>query len=365
MGIRYDRDTMRRAAGPTIYFTDPTSLIMLTNEIRSTLEKGLPLYAYRRPGDMTITFGSSSKVKEGLGTAGFVIAPFLPTLPYLVIPYREGEGKKAAEEIISPFPDKSTTKDEYREELNAIREALTKNGGGKIIAARRIVEDGKVDVTATFFELCRLHPHSFVYCFHTPQTGCWIGASPELLLEGRRGTVATMALAGSRQAGSDHPWDSKNIEEQEMVAEYIEETLISNSIRIEREEPFTRQAGKVEHICTMFQGEPEKAFTPATLGSLLHDLSPTPALCGVPKELALSVINQQEKNTRGCYGGFCGPYRSAEDFTFYVNLRCAQIEEERYCIYSGGGITLKSDAEKEWDETELKATTINDSLCKY
>ncbi|MDE6299788.1 MAG: chorismate-binding protein, partial [Muribaculaceae bacterium] len=73
----------------------------------------------------------------------------------------------------------------------------------------------------------------------------------------------------------------------------------------------------------------------------------------------------QERNARGCYGGFCGPYRSAEDFTFYVNLRCAQIERERYCIYSGGGITLKSDTEKEWEETELKATTINDSLCKY
>ena len=366
MGLRYDRDSARKNNGPTIYFTDATSLIMLTNEIRSTLENGLPMYVYRRPGEMMITFGASSKVAEGLETPGFVIARFLPDLPYLVIPYREEPGEKMAAASSNSFPAESTTEEDYRKEIDAIQDALRGNGGGKIIASRRIVEDGIVNIPATFLELCRLHPDAFVFCFHTPMTGCWIGASPELLLESRRGLMTAMALAGSRKAGTESSWDDKNVEEQSMVADFVHDTLQAHGMKIESESPFTKVAGKVEHICTMFSVEPSEPQTPSSLSSLLHDLSPTPALCGLPRETALRVIREQEKDSRGCYGGFCGPHRSPEDFTFFVNLRsaCIDVDTKRFCIYAGGGITLKSDAGKEWEETELKATTISDSLCR-
>lgn len=364
MGLRYDRDTNRRKNGPTIYFTDPTSLIMLTNEIRSALKNGLPTYVYKRPGDVTITFGTGSEVVVGTSTPGFVIAPFLPELPYLTIPYRDSTGGEESS-MTFPFPEQSTTEVEHEEEITAIKQALAANGGGKIIAAREIVEEGRVDVPATFFELCRLHPDAFVFCFSTAQTGCWIGASPELLLEGRRGLLTTMALAGSRESGSAQPWDKKNIEEQQIVADYISETFARHNISMERDETVTRRAGKVEHLCTLFQGEAESPLSDSTLSALLHDLSPTPALCGLPRSTALKVIGEQEKNGRGCYGGFCGPYRSPSDFTFQVTLRCARVEKDRYCVYTGGGITLLSDAKEEWEETTLKASTILESLCVY
>lgn len=364
MGLSYDRDTNRRNNGPTIYFTDPTSLIMLTNEIRSSLEKGIPTYVYRRPGDMMITFGTASCVTLGEATPGFVIAPFLPDLPYLTIPYREAS-EKGIEFDPFPFPARSTSVEDHRKEITAIKEALEENGGGKIIAAREIVEKGKVDVPATFFELCRLHPDAFVFCFSTPQTGCWLGASPELLLEGKRGMLTTVALAGSRKSGTEELWDTKNIEEQQMVADYISETFSRHNIIMEQDETVTKRAGKVEHLCTLFQGEPNNPLSDASLSSLLHDLSPTPALCGLPRQIALKVISEKEKEERGCYGGFCGPYRSPSDFTFYVTLRCARVEKDQYCIYAGGGITLRSDAQEEWEETTLKATTMMESLCVY
>ena len=362
MGIRYDKDSLRANNGPTIYFTDPTSLLMLRNEIRSALEANLSVYVYRRPGDMMITFGTSESVVEGLEHPGFVIAPFLPSLPYLTIPFKPVAHASGCLTNKFPFPARSTNKEEHRAEIDAIQTALRENGGGKIIAARIIVEEGSVSVADTFFNLCQQNPNAFVFCFNTPQTGCWIGASPELLLESRRGLFPTMALAGTRPADSEGPWDEKNIEEQRMVTDFIEDMLATHNIKSETGETFTFSAGKVEHICTPISGETEEAFSSSRLSELLHSLSPTPALCGLPRELALKVISSQENGDRGCYGGFCGPYRSPQDFQFQVILRCARIEQKRFCLYAGGGITLKSSPESEWKETELKATTLLDSL---
>ncbi|MDE6008560.1 MAG: chorismate-binding protein [Muribaculaceae bacterium] len=362
MGIRYDRDSQKRNDGPTIYFTDTNSLIMLSNALRSALDSNTPFYAYRRPGEMMITFGTSEIAVEGLHPGGFVIAPFLPSLPYLTIPYRRNVNDFTEQSFKIPFPESSTSSEDHRKEVKTIQEALKENGGGKIIAGRIIIEGGKVNVAVTLLQLLSSHPAAFVFCFFTPQTGCWLGASPELLLESKRGLLSTMALAGSRPSGFVGPWDEKNIEEQRMVADFISETLTSNDIIVEEGETVTRRAGKVEHICTPFFGEPRKPLNEKNLSILLHTLSPTPALCGLPRNLALKVIAECEKGGRGCYGGFCGPFNTPESFTFYAILRCARISNTDYCLYAGGGITLRSDAQKEWEETELKALTVRDAI---
>ena len=47
---------------------------------------------------------------------------------------------------------------------------------------------------------------------------------------------------------------------------------------------------------------------------------------------------------------------------FYVNLRCAQIINNKALVYVGGGITKDSDPEKEWNETVNKTKTIGKVL---
>jgi isochorismate synthase len=46
----------------------------------------------------------------------------------------------------------------------------------------------------------------------------------------------------------------------------------------------------------------------------------------------------------------------------YVNLRCVQIQDNLGHIYVGGGITIDSNAESEWQETVNKSQTINKIL---
>ena len=351
---------MRRPTnGPMIFFSDPSSELAFAEEVRGAIISGLSFYSYRHPGDLMISFGSSEGFVEGIGTPGFVIGRFDPTLPYLTIPYK-GCGKNNLPGQSYQFPHVSTKFDEYKIEIEGIKEILGTIGEGKIVAARVMITDLQFDLGATFFELARRYPDAYVFCFSTPATGCWIGASPELLLQGKNSQLSTMSLAGTRLIGSNDEWDEKNIHEQEIVTEFITETFEKSGLIPKVGETYTKAAGKIEHLCTpISSGTISSDFN---LERLLRDLSPTPALCGSPKYIALDAINRFEQFDRGCYGGFCGPFHSTSDFLFNVVLRCGSFTERSIALYAGGGITSMSVVAEEWEETNMKLRTLLSSL---
>jgi isochorismate synthase len=90
---------------------------------------------------------------------------------------------------------------------------------------------------------------------------------------------------------------------------------------------------------------------------LLNELHPTPAVCGVPKDKALKIINELEANNRSFYTGYIGLVENNE-LELFVNLRCASVFKDSVSVFVGGGITTKSNPEKEWEETELKSKVI-------
>lgn len=359
MGIRFDRDAKRATNGPLIFFSDAMSETAFSEEIRGAILSGLSFYSYRLPGDLMISFGSSEGYVEGIEMPGFVIGKFHPRLPYLTIPYR-GSSRNEVNQGKYEIPVTSTEFTEYAMEVDEIISSLKQSGHrGKVVAARVIVKEETLDPAALFFTLLKKFPEAFVFCFSTPATGCWIGASPELLLESDEGILNTMSLAGTREAFTEGDWDMKNVEEQAMVTDYIADVFQRNSLKPEIGKNFTKRSGNIEHICTPISTQiaPGENFN---IEKLLRDLSPTPALCGEPREFALDIIEKYEGFDRGCYGGFCGPFHSLSDFRLNVVVRCASFNERRFCVYAGGGITLKSDIQKEWEETGEKAKALLD-----
>ena len=354
MGIRFERGNRKATNGPLIFF----SILhdeFFEEEIRNAFYSGLSFYSYRFPGDSMFSYGSSEGYEEGLGKPGFVIGFFSPQLPFITIPYSGVKTKNPSESLYS-MPQVSTPYSDYSMEVEDIINSLKEGKGDKVVAARVEVRDIETDVAEKFYELCEKFPDAFVFCFSTPATGCWIGASPELLLENQNGVLRSMALAGTRQAGVTDPWDHKNIEEQRIVTDYILACFRRNGLEPKAGDTFTKPTGKIEHLCTpVVVSAPSSSFN---LENLVRDLSPTPALCGSPKQFALQEISRLEKFDRGCYGGFCGPFRSADDFHFQVVLRCATVAQQRLCIYVGGGITSHSEVASEWEETEMKIKNI-------
>src|SRR5690606_15233218 len=109
------------------------------------------------------------------------------------------------------------------------------------------------------------------------------------------------------------------------VTDFIVDNLKSESSKIELSEPFTSQAGTLLHIRTDIKARLKENFS---LEKIIQKLHPTPAVCGIPKELAKQYIIQYEGYDRSFYSGFLGELNFGEKKTseLYVNLRCMEIQ---------------------------------------
>lgn len=352
---------------------------MIRQAISPAIDLGLNFFCYRLPGRSEIQFGASKELKEGLFDNSFIFSPFVNDGKIYSIPSEfpaddllkngtvcSGDYKSGKVAAISyPFPEKSTTREQHADEIEKIQDKLRSIGNGKIIAAATIVCDRDVDVSATFLSLCDAYPDAFIFIFCAAGAGMWMGASPELLLgiEGQK--LVTMSLAGTRwESDSDSQWDEKNIEEQKIVTDFIVDRFNKERIVSIVNGPFTKKAGTVEHLCSMIQSKEEvNNLSNSSIGQLLTTISPTPALSGFPRDMALGVISSAEDFERGYYGGFCGPFINKSDFSIYVNLRSMRLDDHRCALFAGGGITLKSQPAVEWEETRRKASALMSRIC--
>lgn len=324
------------------------------------------IYAYRLPRKKRIKAACSGQAKSGIYPDSFVVAPFRSGHECVSIPeeqlirindldaaiakeYGRGQNPDA------PFPAKSTTREEHAREVISFAESISKGEMGKCVAARVIVRQERISPSAIFLDLCDRYPDAFVFLFHTEKSGTWIGASPEILMKKKGEMIRTMALAGTREAHSQEFWSKKNIHEHRAVVDFISGIFKRHGQSHKISEPKIVVAGPVEHLMTGIKAIVDDNDR---VEEILRDLSPTPALAGMPRDRALQEISRHEAFERGYYGGFMGPVSENGDFLFHVNLRSMRYEPGRYALFVGGGIMEESDPDSEWDETERKAETL-------
>ena len=331
-------------------------------------------YLFRNPGSNSFSGGTGVAVNSI--ETGFIISSFhndplaLQTIKkerdFSLSDLKEAQSTLFSEENrkdhrMFPFPERPTLKSEHLERLFYIIRNL--KPGEKTVCCRIISGAGTIDLEKTLLSLDVSFPRAFIFCFYTPSSGLWIGASPEKLLAIKGNKLSTVALAGTREAGCKEEWDNKNKEEQQLVVDYIAQVLSRHQVSFSHNgKPETVQAGSIEHLCTFFDGVVNKEVTLERLKSILFDLSPTPALCGYPKEKGMKLIEAAENFERGYYGGFLGEIKENGDCSLYVLLRAVRVEEKRWCMFAGGGITVDSNPDAEWDETENKGKSIISKL---
>ena len=265
----------------------------------------------------------------------------------------------------SPAPwHTSTPKKQYLERLSQLIMSFENNDISKVVVSKTKVLENQsltpaaiVDVAGNIFAA---YPHAFRFLYHTPSTGLWLGASPELLADydTLTGTLHTMALAGTRtdSHSPQEPWHTKDIEEQKIVTMFIAGELIKAGFDVECAAPATLSTGRLQHIATRITATYSTRPVP-TASEVIDLLNPTPALCGMPRQAAAEAIGRIEDHPRRCYGGVLA-HREGTHLRAFVNLRCAHLAPHRVCLYAGGGIISRSVAEEEWEETENKVNGI-------
>lgn len=342
-------------------------------DIDTLIAKKQPFAVFRIPGEKKLRFLTQTNGKLRLltsiaalnGQKGFVIAPFRVsgTCPIVLIEpdvweeydFFPREEKEPAAAVLCEHPE-----EKYKECFEDFLQALRSGEFDKLVLSRAttLKRPAAFSPVAAFRSACRRYVHSYVYLCYTPQTGIWMGSTPEIILSGAQGEWHTVALAGTQslQNGAlPQEWDDKNREEQEYVASYIRKQLHSLGIRPSETGPYPAFAGTLSHLKTDFRFS---LSDPGVLGDLLQLLHPTPAVCGLPKEKAYRFILENEGYDRSYYSGFVGWLDPESKTELYVNLRCMNIGEELLTLYAGGGLLALSGLEDEWLETEKKLQTM-------
>lgn len=352
--------------------------------IDSLIRQDRSFAIYRLPGEDTPRFLMQTSgsvrllynIEELNGQSGFVIAPFRVTkeCPIVLIRPDSTEIPSCPEEVkclpkeTATSPERNYGPADYSRCFSIFIEALQSGRMDKLVLSRSQMLKKEFDFSPAqaFYAACKRYTRSYVYLCHTPETGTWLGGTPEILLSGQAGRWHTVALAGTQPLQQDRLpeiWDDKNRREQQLVASYIRTQLSSLGIRPEEEGPYATRAGELSHLKSDF-----RFSLPGNnkLGDLLKLLHPTPAVCGLPKEEAYRFILTNEGYDRRYYSGFIGWLNPDAQSDLYVNLRCMQIQEQTLTLYAGGGLLPSSQLDDEWQETEDKMQTmqrlINPSL---
>jgi isochorismate synthase len=183
-----------------------------------------------------------------------------------------------------------------------------------------------------------------------------------------------MALAGTMSVPETMPvknivWSDKNRKEQEIVADYIRESITPYARIIEEEGPYTSRAGQLVHLKTEFHLAPMPSEmdhsifnSKLSILNLIKALHPTPAVCGLPAKEAAAFIRENEGYDRSYYSGVVGMLDEEHETNLFVNLRCGHFLGDKTTLYAGGGILKDSNLGAEWNETNWKMNTILQTL---
>ena len=85
------------------------------------------------------------------------------------------------------------------------------------------------------------------------------------------------------------------------------------------------------------------------LGDILYSLLPAGSVTGAPKKKTVEIIKEVENYERGYYTGIFG-YYNGEMLDSAVTIRFLEKQNDQISFKSGGGITVYSDAEYEYNE---------------
>ncbi len=260
------------------------------------------------------------------------------------------------------------TRASYRDAVKQAAEAIDAGELAKVVVAREVEAVGSIDPAVVLARLSSRFESCAVFGFGRGSS-CFVGASPEVLVELDDDVVTTFAVAGTAPRGSTPAEDTANIErlssdpkeqaEHRYVVEYLRTRLALSGVELNPTgDTEVRTLPGIHHLSTTVTGRiaPEPGLALRLVGAL----HPSPAVGGTPSTFAQQWIAEHEGLDRGWYAGPVGWIDHRGCGSFYVALRSALIGPDGLRLIAGAGIVAGSDPEQELVETDIKLAAVLD-----
>ena len=225
-----------------------------------------------------------------------------------------------------------------------------------------------------YTHLTAVSPTPFA-CFYKNDHHYLLCASPERFLQKKGDQLISQPIKGTIKRNLENDADdklqletlqnsSKDKSENVMVVDLVRNDLsrICKQGSVEVSELFGIYSyPQVHQMISTITG---KIGDNVSFSEILDATFPMGSMTGAPKKSVMETIDLLEPTKRGLYSGTIGYIDPTGDFDFNVVIRSifynSQSGKANYQV--GGGITIYSDPEKEYEECLLKAAAIKKVL---
>jgi para-aminobenzoate synthetase len=256
----------------------------------------------------------------------------------------------------------------YRSMVSAAVELIREGDVYQINLARRLDFEARGDALSMLLRMSETVRAPYAAAFELPNELSVISTSPELLLQTDAARqVLTVPIKGTRPRTGDTAADARTASELEHdVKELAELAMVVDVERndvgrvaeygsVIAETPRVLPYSTVFHRLARVRGV---ASENVSRRQVLEALLPSGSVTGAPKIRAMELIAQLEEHRRGLYTGALGYISHDGCVNLGMAIRCLVTREREAHYHVGGGIVIRSDPQRELEETFWKAEQV-------
>ncbi|MHA1734540.1 MAG: anthranilate synthase component I family protein [Promethearchaeota archaeon] len=277
---------------------------------------------------------------------------------------RDGDGNGVSFAESEPDLDRfgsNLSEGEFADMVARTKEHIYAGDIIQAVVSRKLRLESTVDPLLVYQALRHLNPSPYMYYLDFDRFKV-IGSSPEALVTLDRGTCHTVPIAGTRKRGRTPEEDEemerellndpKEAAEHVMLVDLARNDLAKISVpgTVETTELMTlRKYRDVMHLISKVSSRTNFHGI-----DVLKNVFPAGTLSGAPKLRAMEIIEEQEPDSRGPYGGVVGYFALNGDCDWAIAIRTLFVDGNTYTAQAGAGIVADSDPRLEWIETRNK-----------
>ncbi len=259
------------------------------------------------------------------------------------------------------------SKQQFIDQVNRAKLSIQNETIDQIVLSRPQLASYSGNPFSIYRKLRKQNPSPYMY-YMDFDDHIILGTSPESLIKVQDEIITTTPIGGTRKRGNTDEEDQllakellNNTKEQQEHAMLVELAKVdlqkvseADSIQVQQYMKLERYE-HVMHLVSSVQGKLSPVYH--SLDVLMSSL-PAGAITGSPKEKAIELIDEIETTHRNIFGGAIGYIGFNGNIDFAITIRSMLLKDGIAHIQSGAGIVKDSIAEREFEETNEKTTSL-------
>ena len=256
---------------------------------------------------------------------------------------------------------------DYQKSFDEVLEALINGESYQINLTKNILATTKLSSYDLYTKLKR--QQSVKYAAYLPFLNPdIISISPELFFKKDADNLLVKPMKGTAKLTGNDSEDlniyqklsscDKNRAENLIIVDLLRNDLsaIAKTHTVKVDKLFSIE--KYKNLLQMTSQISAKVDKQISFRKILDGLFPCGSITGAPKKRTIELIKYIEKGKRGVYTGSIGYIMPNNNMCFNVAIRTIQKYQDNLQIGVGGGITVYSDIQSEWQEMNTKINFI-------